>query len=408
MQLALSGLPDVAEASRGPDGWENWRAFERDDAGAGEIIEFSYYTDSHLTGEIHEGLGPYELLNTVPAGPIPPQPGAVEHALVIRVAVHDAYENQYQRPGRHDDPESGWRKPNIGSYHGGGIGDELGALLALALGIRLRCGGITRSFGGWTADDPLGRPVEYAHEVPSIVKPARNRPPVLPLIARPSVNLDQSVPLMRAYPTLGIEDAVALVRAARQYEQGVWVCDADAGISWLALVSAVEIAAERWRGYKKGTVVDRFRANAPDIAAIVEPAGQEIVLGLAKALAPQLKSGDRFRKFLTTFAPNPPEPRPIHAALEWANLDAALREIYARRSEALHAGVPIPHVMLMAPRPSDNGGYEETIGAIGVWSGSNYWPSTSVPMNLHTFEYIVRHALLAWWRQMATPTNAAR
>lgn len=396
------------EAPRGPDGWENWRAFERGDAGEGEIVEFSYYSDSHLTGEIRGDLGPYEFLNTVPAGPIPPQPGAVEHSLVIRVAIHDAYENPYRRPGRHDDPESGWRKPDVESYHGGGVGDELGALLALALGIRLRCGGITRSFGGLSVDDPLGRPVEYAHETPPIGRPARNRPAVLPRVARSSVNLDQAVPLMKTYPKLGLEDAVALVRAARQYEQGVWVCDADAGISWLAFVSAVEVAAERWRGYKKGSVVDRFYANAPDIAAIVEPAGHEIVLALAKALAPQLKSGDRFRKFLTSFAPGPPEPRPIHAALDWSNLDAALREIYARRSEALHAGVPIPHVMRMAPRPDQDGQFEETIGAIGVWSGPNYWPSTSVPMNLHTFEYIVRQALLAWWRQMTATTTAAQ
>jgi hypothetical protein len=163
-----------------------------------------------------------------------------------------------------------------------------------------------------------------------------------------------------------------------------------------------------WRDYVKGDVVERFRANAPGIAEIVEPAGDEIVRDLAKVLAPQLKAGDRFRKFLTTFAPDAPEPRPAHAQLDWSNLDVAFREIYTRRSEALHAGIPIPHVMRMAPRPADgDGGYEETIGAIGVWSGPNYWPSMSVPMNLHTFEYIVRHALLAWWRDMAARSDTS-
>ena len=34
--------------------------------------------------------------------------------------------------------------------------------------VKLRCGGITRNFGGWSADDPLGRPVEFAHEIPPI------------------------------------------------------------------------------------------------------------------------------------------------------------------------------------------------------------------------------------------------
>src|SRR6266851_4458653 len=137
-----------------------------------------------------DGLRPYQLVNTIPAGPIPPLPGAVEHALVIRVSFHDDYENLYQRPGRHDDPDSAWRKPDVASYHGGGVGDEIGALLSLALGIRLRCGGVTRCFGGWVEDDPMGRPVEYAHEVPPIVRPSRNRPPVLPLIARADVSIN--------------------------------------------------------------------------------------------------------------------------------------------------------------------------------------------------------------------------
>jgi hypothetical protein len=218
------------------------------------------------------------------------------------------------------------------------------------------------------------------------------------------MNLESAVELMQTYPKLSVKQSVALVRAARQYEQGVWVADADPGISWLALVGAVEVAATHWR-YMKGDVVERFRENAPGIAAIVEPAGHEITLKLAKELAPQLKAGDRFRKFLLAFVVDPPQPRPEHAELDWSNLDDALREIYTRRSEALHGGIPIPHVMQMAPRRSGNGAYEETIGAIGAWSGPNYWPAEAVPMNLHTFEYIVRNALVSWWREMAAQTS---
>lgn len=398
----MSGGKEV----RGPDGWENWRAYERGEPGKGEIVEFSYYTDSHLTGHVKDDLGPYELLNTISVGTYPPRPGAVEHALVVRAHLHDLYENPYRRVGRHDDPDSEWRKADVASYHGGGVGDELGGLLALTLGVRMRCGGITRSFGEFD-DDPLGRPVEYAHETPAIVTPSRARPPVLPLIAREAVSLDAAIELLRMYPTLERSEAVALVRASRQYEQAVWVADADPGISWLALVGAVEVAAVHWR-YAKGDVVERFRTNAPEIAAIVEPAGEDFVRRLAKALAPQLKAGDRFRKFLLAFAPDPPEPRPLHARLDWANLDDAFREIYARRSEALHAGIPIPHVMRIAPRLSGDRAYEETIGGIGVWSGPNYWPADAVPMNLHTFEYIARHALVSWWRDMAATAASTR
>src|SRR6266404_5381596 len=64
----LEHVSSAVDMARGPDGWENWRAFERGEPGQGETVEFSYYTDSHLTAEVRQDLGPYELLNTVPAG----------------------------------------------------------------------------------------------------------------------------------------------------------------------------------------------------------------------------------------------------------------------------------------------------------------------------------------------------
>jgi hypothetical protein len=38
-----------AEAPRGPDGWENWRAFLESRPATGEAWELSYYTDSFLS-----------------------------------------------------------------------------------------------------------------------------------------------------------------------------------------------------------------------------------------------------------------------------------------------------------------------------------------------------------------------
>ena len=39
--------------------------------------------------------------------------------------------------------------------------------------------------------------------------------------------------------------------------------------------------------------------------------------------------------------------------------------------------------------------------AIGGKGGA--WAAKDMPMLLHTFEYIVRHALLKWWRSIAQP-----
>ncbi|HEX2432909.1 MAG TPA: hypothetical protein VHI55_03060 [Gaiellaceae bacterium] len=309
-----------AEAPRGPDGWENWRAFLESRPATGEAWELSYYTDSFLVGAANDGLGPYKLLNTIAGGIGKPEPGAIELALVLRLDVHDDYEHVYRR--------TEWDKVDVSTYHGGAIGDELSGLLALVLGIRLRCGGTTRIFGADWTKDPRGAPGEFQHHRPSIVRPRRSYPTTLPRIARDSVSLPSAQDLLNTYPTLPRTDAIALVRAARQYEQAVWITDADPGVSWLQLVSAIEIAAVHWREYKKGDVVERLQTNAPRIAAAVEPAGDEIARAAAKKLAPLLRAKDRFRKFLAEFAPPPPEPRPTHAQLDWNALDDAFSTIY--------------------------------------------------------------------------------
>lgn len=193
-----------------------------------------------------------------------PQPGAIETTLVIRVDVHDDYKSTYRREE--------WSKIDVSAYHGGGVDDEISALLSLGLGIRLRSGGMTRMFGRYSQGDPRGKPTEFAHEAPNVVAPTRGRPAVLPRIARGNVNLGEARNWLISYCRLPRADAIALVRAARQYEQSVWIADAAPGIAWLQLVSAVEVAAVHWRDYKKTKPLDRLRAANPKIAEIIEPA----------------------------------------------------------------------------------------------------------------------------------------
>jgi hypothetical protein len=170
-----------AEAPRGPDGWENWRAFLESRPATGEAWELSYYTDSFLVGAANDGLGPYKLLNTIAGGIGKPEPGAIELALVLRLDVHDDYEHVYRR--------TEWDKVDVSTYHGGAIGDELSGLLALVLGIRLRCGGTTRIFGADWTKDPRGHPANSsttAHR--SSDRAEAIRPPCLGLHATPSAS----------------------------------------------------------------------------------------------------------------------------------------------------------------------------------------------------------------------------
>lgn len=61
-----------------------------------------------------------------------------------------------------------------------------------------------------------------------------------------SLNGD-SFGLFESYPYLRAAEATTLIRAARLYEQALWVCDAEPHMSWLFLVSAVEVVAVHWR-----------------------------------------------------------------------------------------------------------------------------------------------------------------
>ena len=79
-------------------------------------------------------------------------PGRAELVLVLRVDDHDPFEAEHRR----DD----WEKAELSSYHGGTLSDEIAALLALALDIRLEAGGITRTFE--PSGDPRGVPHEFS------------------------------------------------------------------------------------------------------------------------------------------------------------------------------------------------------------------------------------------------------
>ncbi len=120
----------------------NWRA-----ARSGEPIqgstEYPIYTDSWITGEIGDGLGPYRFINAIAIRET--HESHLYPAIILRLDWHL--------------PE-GALKPDLSksgfdNYHGGWIEDELAALIGLQLGIRARAGGPSRRFD--LDDDPKGR-----------------------------------------------------------------------------------------------------------------------------------------------------------------------------------------------------------------------------------------------------------
>ena len=66
-------------------------------------------------------------------------------------------------------------------------------------------------------------------------------------------------------PSLGAEQAIALVRSARLYQDALWLAESEPNLSWLLLVSAIETAANLWRS-RKDLPLERLKESRPDFA----------------------------------------------------------------------------------------------------------------------------------------------
>lgn len=377
---------------RGPYGWRNWRAALAARP-AGGVVEFACFTDAHLTGGNFK-LGPYEVINVVASfGPT----GNAEMGLVLRVSDHLPNEER----------DIDWSRTDTAHYYGGGVGEELASLLALALGVRCRTAGPIREFED--AADRYGRIWADGTVKPFLAPPRgnplnRNAGAMLPGISR-QITLEDAISLLNIYPQLAVDDAVALLRAARGYEEALWVADGDAQLAWFRLVAGVEAAALQWSGVRAEDPRAAFAAAWPELLEKIDrhPGADEVI----RDLAPLVRSFKRFRDFLLEHMPDAPERRPTYGELDWAQMSQHLRAIYTARSKALHEGTPLPVPMIEPPRAlGEDGVPAETVGA-PLSSRGAVWLPQDAPMHLHVFAYIAGEALRAWWRALTTDVTGA-
>ena len=109
--------------------------------------EYQIYTDARMTGEVTQGLDPYQFFNLVPLRHLYQPRGTVTAAITLRVSSHIDVEGPPMD------------KTDQARYHGGWIADEIAARASLKCGVRCRAGGQTRRFE--RGDDPHGRPLEW-------------------------------------------------------------------------------------------------------------------------------------------------------------------------------------------------------------------------------------------------------
>jgi hypothetical protein len=367
----------------GPPSWANWRAM-CEGAPTSGAVEVPLYSDAWTIGEVTTGLGPYQFFNTVA---VHHGHGIVRTAVVVRLELHMEFDNQ--------DPD----KMDPGVYHGGGLVDELAALASLLTGARFRAGGQSRRFE--PTDGPRGRPIAWDPR-PEPTLPVGLYGIVLPTCggAHSLMPLEQ----LTIYPAIDARDAISVVRAARLYQNALWVAESEPNLAWIMLVSAVEAAANRWQTSKDEPLL-RLRSANPDLVEYLDSTNIE---GLAERIAAEfadaIGSTRKFVEFLMAHLPPPPPTRPVEQGqIAWDDTEMrrAFRVIYGHRSRALHDGIPFPAPLC---RPvahiRANGVVSERPLFIRASEMGGTWLAKDVPMFLHIFEYIARHAIATWWQAL--------
>jgi hypothetical protein len=362
---------------------ENWQAALAGSR-AHDAWEYPLYTDAELVGEIVDGFGPYAVLNALTHTADPSVPAAflrLQYHLTIPLReMNETYDRR---------------------YHGGYIQDELTALLALSLGIRLMAGPASRHIQA--NGDPLGRPwgIRFGGQANIRFVPGHYGTVLPRATGAHEMVLPEPV---RRYAELSQDASVAVVRAARLYQEAVWVAESNPAYAWLLLVSALESAAVYWR-QQEDAPIDRLRASKPELEQMLSAAGgPELAEQVAEMLAPSLGATKRFIDFTMGFLPDPPLSRPAAGQQHpWTRpaLKKSLSLIYAHRSRALHSGIPFPAPMCLPPF-SGGDAFGELPGAGGTAAGfgDNVWLARDTPMTFHLFEHIARGALLAWWESL--------
>jgi hypothetical protein len=349
------------------------------------VIEFPLFTDAHVTGEAN--VGPYAFLNTVAfhgAGP-------VRRAVILRYALYDAAE----RPNISELDES-----QADLYHGGSPPEEIAALSSLVLGIRLRAGNVSREFD--PQGDPLGRPMELWNEgEPYFRVPNSYR---IPFAAKGEHALGELNELHSLTHPSELE-SIAIVRAARMYQDALWVAESEPSLTWLLLVSALETASNEWRRSACGAV-ERLREGKPTLYKyLADLEDQSILDRVAKEVAESLGVTKKFVDFVQAFRPDPPSERPpVGFQFDWKeeNWKSVLKTIYGYRSKALHDGIPFPAPMCSPPLKLPDWNFTAEIPTALVESQKGgTWVRKDIPIYLHVFEYLARNVLLKWWSSCA-------
>lgn len=382
MQLEIRNLD-------APFTFKNWLASLEDRPSHG-MLEFPLLSDGFVGGKpLTTNFGPYQFAKVLKSSS---QYGLVQPTLVVRLKYHTQAKGYWSETGRR----------RIDNFQGERPIDEISALASLALGVRFRAGDVSRRFS--EDGDPYGTPMASRDRRDPVLL-SGSEGLILPSACD---SYYRSVPIealkpFGLLPRLQPGDVIALLHAARLYQDALWIVESEPSLAWVMLVSAVETAANHWARDDTDSV-EILRDTRSDLFELLERTdNRHLIQSVADYVAANMKSTKKFLDFCKNFCPPAPPKRPENEYLRhpWSNtkLRKALNTIYSHRSKMLHAGLPFPIQLCEAPARSGNS-YQEVPEAEDSPEGCIEGQDDS--LMLHAFEYIVRESLLKWWKSMSS------
>ncbi|WP_312593949.1 hypothetical protein [Comamonas terrigena] len=367
---------------------KNWRNKNNGDSWSA-TQEYPLYTDAGLHSEQVNDSWPYAFLNALA---VDAAPGKIQAGLIFRCAIHGDPFNSVNLQGTEES-----------AYHGGLLYDEASALSSLILGIRVRAGECTRIFGSYV-QDPFGRPRATSSSPPTLSR--RNRNLIAPSLFKMD-SLLSDLSMLDLLLDLNALQSVSLLRAARLYQDSLWIIESEPELAWLMLVSALEVAALSW-DQKEQDPVDVLKSAKFDFYQLLKAKGDDIVNLVAQEISSNFRVTSKFVNFCLHFLPNAPETRPqLMHQIDWTrkNWKNILNKVYSYRSRALHGGHPFPRPMCEPPDiyviGKNLAPCEKGTASISIRTHGSSWNASDLPVSLNTFVQLTRDILLSWWRHIA-------
>lgn len=373
--------------------WSHWDA-QRAGMPIEDAIEFILYGRAWVTG-LTGRFGPYLAINVMsdvaPLVPNGPQP-----AIVIRADRYQLGVNAHERVNHL------FKSYETDGYHGGGLLDEVAALVSLILGTRIKAGPIVRRFDQANVE---GVPSFWSGLRAPYLPERTDRLRVIP-DSRNAVGVEEINELALTVK-LGRKDRRALIRAARLYQNALWIAEEETALAWLLFVSAIETIAQRVKTMDSDPV-ELLKQSKPDLVSKLEGLHPNAIEHVADEFGETLKVTRSFRETVHRYLPGAPTRRPpLYAQIDWdwGKLKKGIDQIYKLRSTALHEGIPFPAPLCEPPSPTiDEAGKRGVEGESpqgDSWLGISGWRKKELPMYIHVFAHITRGVLLNWMRETA-------